>query len=99
MFCKQNCRNIHIFESYELLFKYLFGLDILNKTVDDKDPPWMSGWNKNCAIKWKNSAYCGEYVRSGDTLFDSLTYLKMGIITNLLFSNLHIIVVVIIVIS
>ena len=26
MFCKQNCRNIGIFESYELLFKYLFEL-------------------------------------------------------------------------
>ena len=77
---------MHIFGSYELLFKYLFELDILNKTVDDKDPPWMSGWNKNCAIKWKNNAYCEEYVRSGGTLFDSLTYLKMGIIANLLFS-------------
>ena len=33
------CRNIHIFESYELLFKYLFELDVLNKTVYDKDPP------------------------------------------------------------
>ena len=73
MLCKQNCRNIYIFESYELLFKYLFELDILNKTADDKDPPWMSGWNKNCAIKWKNNAYCKEYVRSRDTLFNSLT--------------------------
>ena len=26
MFCKQNCRNISIFESYELIFKYLFEL-------------------------------------------------------------------------
>ena len=26
MFCKSNCRNIGIFESYELLFKYLFEL-------------------------------------------------------------------------
>ena len=45
---------------------------ILNKTVYDKDFPWMSGWNKNCAIKCKNNAYCKEYVRSGGTLFDSL---------------------------
>ena len=64
---------MHIFGSYELLFKYLFELDILNKTADDKDPPWMSGWNKNCAIKWKNNAYCKEFVRSRDTLFNSLT--------------------------
>ena len=45
---------------------------ILNKTVDDKDLPWMSGWNKNYTIKWKNNAYCKEYARSGGTLFDSL---------------------------
>ena len=32
----------------------------------------MSGWNKNCIIKWKNNAYCKEYVRLGGTLFDSL---------------------------
>ena len=76
---------MHIFESYELIFKYLFELDILNKTVDDKDPPWMSGWNKNCANKWKNNAYCKEYVRSGGTLFNSLTCLKIDIIANLLF--------------
>ena len=43
---------------------------ILNITV--KDLPWMSGWNKNFTIKWKNNAYCKEYVRSGGTLFDSL---------------------------
>ena len=54
-------------------FKYLFELDILNKTVDDKDPPWMSGWKENCSIKWKNDAYCKEYVRSRHTLFNSLT--------------------------
>ena len=54
----------HIFQSFELLFKYLFELHILNKTVDNKDPPWMSGWNKNCAFKWKNSAYCKEHVRT-----------------------------------
>ena len=27
---------------------------IFRPAVDKKDPPWMSGWNKNCAIKWKN---------------------------------------------
>ena len=43
---------------------------IRNKTVDDKDLPWMSGWNKNCTIKWKNNAYCQKYVRSGGTLFE-----------------------------
>ena len=32
-----------IFEFYELLLKYLFELDILSKTVDGKDLPWMSG--------------------------------------------------------
>ena len=48
---------------------------ILNETVADKDPLWMCGWNKNCAIKWKNNAYCKEYD----------TYLKMHIIANLLF--------------
>ena len=42
-------------------------LGILNKTVDDNDSPWISGWYKNCAIKLKNNAYCKEYVRSGDT--------------------------------
>ena len=45
---------------------------ILNKTVYDKDLPWMCGWNKNRNIKWKNNAYCKEYVSSGGTLFDSL---------------------------
>ena len=44
----------------------------LNKTVDDKDLPWMSGWNKNCTMKWKNNAYCKEYVRSGGTRLNSL---------------------------
>ena len=58
---------------------------ILNKTIDDRDPPWMTGWNKKCAIKWKDNAYCKECVRSWDTLFDSLTYLKMDIIANLYF--------------
>ena len=60
---------MHIFGSHELLFKYLFELDILNKTVNEKDPPWMSGSNKNCAIKCKNNAYCKEYVMSRYTLF------------------------------
>ena len=45
---------------------------ILTKTVDDKDRPWMSGWNKNCTIKNKNNTYSKEYVGSGGTLFDSL---------------------------
>ena len=56
---------------------------ILNKTVDGKDSLLMSRWKKNVAIKWKNNNYCKEYVRSGDTLFDTLTYLKMDIIANL----------------
>ena len=38
-----------IFESYELFFKYLFKL--YQQTVDDKDPPWMSRWDRNCVIK------------------------------------------------
>ena len=61
------------------LRSYFLNIDvnyILNKTVDGKDPLLMSGWKKNLAIKWKNSAYCKEYVRSGDTLLDTLTYLK-----------------------
>ena len=53
MFSTQNCRNIHNFETNELLFKYSFKLDILNKTVDNNGRPWMSGWNKNCTIKRK----------------------------------------------
>ena len=40
-------------ETNELLFKYSFKLDILNKTVNDNGHPWMSGWNKNCPIKGK----------------------------------------------
>ena len=28
-------------------------LNYINKTVDGKDPPRMSGWNRNCVIKWK----------------------------------------------
>ena len=28
-------------------------LNYIKKTVDDKDPRWMSGWNRNCVIKWK----------------------------------------------
>ena len=54
MFCKENCRNINIIESYRLVFKYLCELDS-QKTVNEKDPSWMSGWNKNCAIKWKKN--------------------------------------------
>ena len=30
-------------------FKYLF--ELYYQTFDDKDPPWMSGWNRNCVIK------------------------------------------------
>ena len=26
-------------------------LNYISKTVDDKDLPWMSAWNKNCVIK------------------------------------------------
>ena len=28
-------------------------LNYIKKTVDDKDLRWMSGWNRNCVIKWK----------------------------------------------
>ena len=28
----------------------------------------------------KNNAYCKEYVRSGEFLFDSPTYLKMNVV-------------------
>ena len=41
-----------------------------------------------------------EYVRSGDFLFDSPTYLKVDVLANLLFFiHMHIIVIVIIAIS
>ena len=53
MFSTQNYRNIHNFETNELLLKYSFKLHILDKTVDNNGPPWMSGWNKNCTIKGK----------------------------------------------
>ena len=53
---------------------------ILNKTVDDKDLPWMSGWNKKSTIKWKNNAYCKEYVTSGGTLFYSLIFENRALI-------------------
>ena len=59
----------------------------------------MCGWNKNCAIKWKNNAYCNEYVRSGDTLFESPTYENGYYCQFAFFVHMHIIVVVIIVIS
>ena len=61
---------------------------ILNKAVNDKDTSRMSGWNKDYAIKWKNNAFFKEYFRSEDTLFDSITYLKVNIIANLLFSSI-----------
>ena len=41
-----------------------------------------------------------EYVRSGDFLFDSPTYLKVDVLANLLFfTHMHIIVIAIIAIS
>ena len=44
-------------ETYIFLSLISYSLNIylnyINKTVDDKDPPWMSGWNRNCVIKWK----------------------------------------------
>ena len=42
-------------ETYIFLSLMSYSLNIylnyINKIVDDKDPPWMSGWNRNCAIK------------------------------------------------
>ena len=42
-------------ETYKFLSLMSYSLNIhlnyINKTVDDKDPPWMSGWNRNCVIK------------------------------------------------
>ena len=89
-------------ETYIFLSLISYSLNIylnyINKTVDDKDPPWMSGWNKNCAIKWKNNAYCKEYVRSRDTLFNSLP--KSGYYSQFaFFLRMHIIVIVMVVIS
>ena len=62
-------------------------LNYIKKTIDGKDPSWMSGWNKNCVTESKkNNACCKEYVRSGDFLFDSPTYLKMDVAANFYFS-------------
>ena len=72
-------------------------LNYINKTLDDKDLPWNSGWNRNCHHMKKTMF---EYVGSGDFLFDSQTYLKMDVVANLLFSiYIRIIVTVIIAIS
>ena len=42
-------------ETYMFLSLMSYSLNIylnyINKTVDDKDSPWMSGWNRNCVIK------------------------------------------------
>ena len=78
----------YIFLSFMRYSLNIYLNSIFSQAVDKKVPPWMSGWNKNCAIKWKNNVFCKEYVRSGDSLFDSLTFLDM-----------HIIVIVIIAIS
>ena len=44
-------------ETYIFLSLMSYSLNIylnyINKTINDKDPPWMSGWNRNCVIKWK----------------------------------------------
>ena len=56
-------------------------LNYINKTVDEKDPLWMSGWSRNCH-QMKKTMF--EYVRSGDFLFDSPTSLKMYVVANLL---------------
>ena len=58
-------------------------LNYINKTVDGKDPPRMSGWNRNCHQMKKAML---EYVKSGDFLLDSPTYLKVDVVANLLFS-------------
>ena len=72
-------------------------LNYINKTVDEKDPLWMSGWSRNCHQMKKAML---EYVRSGDFLFDSPTFLKMDVVANLLsFIHMRIIVIVIIAIS
>ena len=34
---------------------------------------WMSRWNRNCTIKWKNNAYYRECFRSGDTLYSTVS--------------------------
>ena len=79
----------------ETSFKYLF--ERYYQTFDDKHPPWMSGWNRNCHQMKKTML---EYVRSGKFLFDSPTYLKMDVLDNLLFFiHMCIILIVTIVIS
>ena len=40
----------YIFMSLMSYFLNIY-LNYIKKTVDDKDPPWMSGWNRNCVIK------------------------------------------------
>ena len=77
--------------SLNIYFNYI------NKTVDDKDPPRMSGWNRNCVLKWKKQCL-NALGQSGDFLFDSTTYLKMDVVADLLFF-IHMCIVVILVIA
>ena len=59
---------MNILESFELLFKYLFELYILTKTLH------------GCLDGIETVL---EYVRSGEFLFDSPTYLKVDVLANL----------------
>ena len=78
-------------ETYIFLSLMSYSLNIylnyINKTINDKDPPWMSGWNRNCHQMKKTRL---EYVRSGEFLFDWFTYLKMDVVANLLFSYIRV---------
>ena len=64
-FCKQNCRNIHIFKSYELLFKYLFEIYVLTKLLMTKILHGCLDGLELCHQMIKTML---EYVRSGDYL-------------------------------
>ena len=55
---------------------------------------------RTVSLNEKNNAYCKEYVRSKEFLFDSPTYLKIDVVANLtFFVNMCIIVIIIIAIS
>ena len=40
---------------------------------------------RTVSLNEKNNAYCKDYVRSGEFLFDSPTYLKMDVVANICF--------------
>ena len=72
-------------------------MNYINKTVDDKI--LYGCLDRIGTVPSSENKTILEYVRSGDFLFDSPTYLKMVVVANLLFIHMHIIVIVVIAIS